>query len=276
MDSSALEELKRHYAFDQWAGRSRTAQRLFVLDYDLTRHPTGGGTMQSVRKLATVPAGEVLHEPVLSADATVVPPPPPKATRLFWRPEGTGEDVVVDVQIFECVSRAAAHELLLVLLGAFQSPALVRRDDLNLADVCFTTPRDAAILFVRGNLVHLLRNAGRRAVPLLDVAATFDAPLAQTVADTAQRAKSRKKAKPVQKGQSVPLRVTETPLAAAVEFVEEAAPAETRVIAQGGEVYWDGTTLSYLPDEEGQHEVIVQTVATEDGAETETLRFSVS
>lgn len=257
MDEEALERLRQHYRFDEWAGRSRTAARLFVVGHDVGRQVAAAGEVRGVRNIQ--PA-----QPAL-----------PKATRAFSRPSGTGDDVLVDIQVFECASRAEAHQLLLVVLGEFQSPDLMRRNDIEWGDVCFTTPGEGAVLFVRGNLLHVLRNAGRRRIPLLDVAAALDAPLAQSVA-AAPQPKAAKAASRRRKGAAAKAATVAADVGQPVVVPQPKADQEYRIVAYGGEVVREGDAVVYRPDEPGEHGVTVEAVR-DSGTATplEQLRFTV-
>ena len=73
-----------------------------------------------------------------------------------------------------CRSERAARFFLLQRLGQFDSPLLQRREELDVGDVVFTEPEAGSVLFARGNLVVLLRNAGRGAVEFIQLARRFD------------------------------------------------------------------------------------------------------
>jgi hypothetical protein len=77
------------------------------------------------------------------------------------------------VQIIERPSLGAARETLLELLGDVESSAIKRRADLPIGDVAFG--QEFILMFARGNLVVVVRNAGRKVVPVLDVARQVDA-----------------------------------------------------------------------------------------------------
>jgi hypothetical protein len=90
----------------------------------------------------------------------------------FWRPS-EGGDALLGVQIIERPSLGAARETLLELLGDVESSAIKRRADLPIGDVAFG--QEFILMFARGNLVVVVRNAGRKVVPVLDVARQVDA-----------------------------------------------------------------------------------------------------
>lgn len=91
----------------------------------------------------------------------------------FWQPTDDSPDTLLGIHVIERPSVAAAREALLAVLADVQSAAIVRRTDLAVGDVVFG--QEMMLAFARGNLVILVRNAGRRVVPVVDVARTVDA-----------------------------------------------------------------------------------------------------
>ena len=77
------------------------------------------------------------------------------------------------VDVFALESVQAAHEYLVDALGEFESSAIRRRTDTNIGDVAFGT--ETVMLFARGNLVVVVRNAGREIVPVNAIARAVDA-----------------------------------------------------------------------------------------------------
>lgn len=97
----------------------------------------------------------------------------PPRLDTFWRPEDDPSDTLLGVQVIERTSVPTARETLLELLADFQSAVIARRTDLNIGDVVFG--HDLMVVFARGNLVVLVRNAGRKIVPVLEPARLVDA-----------------------------------------------------------------------------------------------------
>jgi biotin carboxyl carrier protein len=257
IDQQGLDALRTHYRFDEWVNRSRTDESLFIAGYDVRRAALGAGEMSAER---IVEAAE---------------PAAPKMTRVFWKPPGEGEDVIVDVQVFECNSRAQAHEYLLQFLGSFQAPELARRDDVPWSDVCFTTRGEGAVLFARGNLVHVIRNAGRRRVRLLGVAAMLDLPLAEAVAaapqvtamvEEEQPARSKGKKKRTAKKAAVSDEMRGS-VGEPILLPKQARPSvEVRVVTRGGDVVRAGDALMFVPARPGEHDVMFATLGDENTA----------
>jgi hypothetical protein len=101
---------------------------------------------------------------------------PPAHTRTFWR-SADAPQALVEAELHECSSVAAAHEWLLHLLTVFESPLMERQDTPAMGDVCFSGPAPTVFLFARGNMVVNVRNAGREIVEVAEVARSLDGNL---------------------------------------------------------------------------------------------------
>jgi hypothetical protein len=97
----------------------------------------------------------------------------PPRLETFWRPADGAPDVLLGIRVIERPSLAAAREALLAVLADVQSAAVVRRADMNLGDVVFG--QEMMLAFARGNVVVLVRNAGRGVVTVVEVARAVDA-----------------------------------------------------------------------------------------------------
>jgi hypothetical protein len=100
---------------------------------------------------------------------------PPALRSLWHRGDPMAELLAIDVWV--CVSVAAAHDQLLEVLGNAQSDAIERhRGADGIGDVAFTLGRTMA-LFARVNVVVLVRNAGPTTVDVEPAARAIDAIL---------------------------------------------------------------------------------------------------
>jgi hypothetical protein len=106
----------------------------------------------------------------------------PPRLDTFWRPAGGSSDTLLGVQVIERPSVAAAREALLGVLADVQSAAIVRRTDLHIGDVLFG--QEFMLAFVRGNLVVLVRNAGPKVVPVVQLAQSVDAIVVRALGRT--------------------------------------------------------------------------------------------
>jgi hypothetical protein len=103
-----------------------------------------------------------------------------RVTQSFWRPEKGRQNAVVEFRVFECLSASDASRSLLDRLGEFQLP--LRRDggDEPIGDVAFSTEKDHTLLFVRANLVCLIRNADRDLIAVRDLGKEVDKEIQST------------------------------------------------------------------------------------------------
>ena len=156
-DSAQIEVLKERYRFDEWKGDSAAAaiERTQALSLSGNEFP-GWQLARQARQTADV-----------SGVRSVI--------RSTWQRVGANQEELLGVDVAECDSPAAARETLLRVLGEFQGPQLTPVN--GIGDVAFGTPGETAIVFARGNVMATIRNAGRRVVPLGDVARTLDALL---------------------------------------------------------------------------------------------------
>lgn len=97
----------------------------------------------------------------------------PPRLDTFWRPAEGSPETLLGIQVIERPTVAAAREALLGVLADVQSAAIVRRTDLHIGDVLFG--QELLLVFARGNLVVLVRNAGPKVVPVVAVAQAVDA-----------------------------------------------------------------------------------------------------
>jgi hypothetical protein len=96
--------------------------------------------------------------------------------RSIWR-HGESDKELLSVDVFVCASVKAAHDQLIEALGNFESNAVERRTEKNaLGEVAFALG-DTMMLFSRGNLVVLIRNAGPKVVSVRAIARGLDALL---------------------------------------------------------------------------------------------------
>jgi hypothetical protein len=87
------------------------------------------------------------------------------------------DDQLLRVVVVEAAARAAAREALLEWLGEFESPLLARRPMGLAGDAAFAMPGESAVVFTRGNVVVVMRNAGPKVQGLGPAAAGLDQAL---------------------------------------------------------------------------------------------------
>src|SRR5258706_11019826 len=94
-------------------------------------------------------------------------------------------ETMLRLDLIEASSGTAARELLLELLGQFQSPQIQRVANPPAGELAFSAPGETVIVFSRGNVVAMVRNAGRRVVAVADFARLVDSRLDRSVGASA-------------------------------------------------------------------------------------------
>jgi hypothetical protein len=154
MDPGQLEYLDKRHATSEWHGRSAPDHRI-IAAFDISGAELTGWTLHRARR-----------------DARGTPP----ALRSLWhRGDPAAELVAIDIWV--CISVAAAHDQLLEVLGNVQSDAVERhRGSGGVGDVAFTLGHTMAV-FARVNVVVQARNAGPKTVNIDPIARAIDAIL---------------------------------------------------------------------------------------------------
>jgi hypothetical protein len=250
MDPLRSEYLKQQYAFDAWRDRNSLGEHLFVWKLFLSG--------------SEIPGWQALRvQPRQQEDG-------PSIIKSTWQRAEGGTDAAFNIDIFECASRAAAYEALIDVLGEFQSSLITRQEQSSVGDVAFTVPEGYSLLFARANLVVLVRNAGRRLVPVTDLARQFDQDLI---------------ARPVTEGVKVvpEIKRFEAPLGAAqvgrsVRLEVEAEdplerPLWFKFFSRPGEVRLEEGHPASEPAGTGAQEVTVYAINANGGAASQRLEF---
>jgi hypothetical protein len=206
MQEAIVAAVKQRYAFDEWGPSIVAAERLFAYRYAMRGREVPGWTLVKLTQMREVPhapgddvrqAIEIRHgTPEMSRDAAAKPPQvvtiprsrhatiagvpfdaPPAHTRSFWQNPGLPRDVCVEAELHECASMRLAHEWLIHLLAAFESPVIHRLENPPFGDICFSGPAPTTFIYARGNMVINVRNATRSIVDVSEVARELDAAL---------------------------------------------------------------------------------------------------
>jgi hypothetical protein len=143
--------LERHHGFAEWQGADVAAGPT-VRDFAFRGDELPGWALVKARR------NDALDPPRLDT---------------FWRPADGSPDTLLGVQVIERPSVVAAREALLGVLADVQSTAIVRRTDLQIGDVLFG--QEFMLAFTRGNLAVVVRNAGRKVMPVEELAQSVDA-----------------------------------------------------------------------------------------------------
>ena len=154
MEAGLKRFLEQRYDARRWHGRGGRGQPV-ISGFDFAGSELRGWTLVRARR-----------------DARARPP----VVRALWR-RGESADELLALDVFECASVKAAHDQLIEALGNMESPAVKRQTEKNaVGDVAFALA-GSMVLFSRGNLVVLIRNAGPKVVQVTTVAREIDALL---------------------------------------------------------------------------------------------------
>jgi hypothetical protein len=269
MDANLFDFLKQTYDYEDWAGRNKLAESLFIWEYALVEDELPGWQIHHAQSLPPPPAS------LLPETARMHGAPAAgwlRAIQSIWSPPGGG-DSLLNIDIYECASRRSGHELLTRLLGEFQSPAGSLQEQTAIGDVAFADPRDAVMLFARANLVILLRNAGRDLVPASELAARFDQEFTSKpeAADEPAAPEIRRfqtLEKEIQVGRDASLELE------ALARTEQ--PVWYKLFASSGEIRAEQERLIYEPAESGTQEITIYAIGADRHAARETLQLNVS
>lgn len=160
IDEEVRKSLEENYRFDDWRDSKHLKTNLFAWKFFLSGQEFPGWEPETVR---SIESDEETQQPPLST-ATLIS-------------AGGGPPATILIDAHELESRIAALDFLLVNLAQFQLPYIVRLEDLEadgLGDVVFGTRERTCILFVRGNLIVSVKNAGREPINVEPFARNFD------------------------------------------------------------------------------------------------------
>lgn len=172
MDEDWLAMVRQRFEAD--SGREQTASpsALFVWELSPGRVELPGWTCERVRqRLPSANATGSLRAEA-AASAGVSPVTIPAVSQCPWR-SAAHPGVLLKADLFECASRGQAGEILLRLLGEFESPLMAPKRQAP-GDIAFGGRGDGLLLFTRGNLVCLCRNAERVIASVMPMAAALD------------------------------------------------------------------------------------------------------
>lgn len=143
------------------------APALFVWNLPVSRVAPAGWRCERIRPVIT---SELSRRYRAAADSEVTATP--FVTQGLWRSD-THPGAVVKAEVFECASPAHARETVLRLLGEFES-TLVGPKSGAPGELAFGGPGDGLLIFTRGNIVCVCRNAEREVVSVMPIAESVD------------------------------------------------------------------------------------------------------
>ncbi|HZW53831.1 MAG TPA: hypothetical protein VFF00_07340 [Candidatus Elarobacter sp.] len=153
MGDERFERLQREHDFEAWANRGTEA---IAGDLEL--------------EFADLPG----WQPLRTRHIDTMDPP---VTKVMLA-RGDAAHVLVAVEAYRCASLRDAHELLLRMLGSFQTTALREQPNAGIGDVAFGIGDPTMVVFARANYVVHVRNAGPELTDVMSVARALDERIA--------------------------------------------------------------------------------------------------
>ena len=266
MQSRATAYLRERYGFGAWHGRNRLEENLFIWQFFLREAVLPRWRPHRIQTIETPP-------PAAAVPGLRGPLPQwPRCIQSIWQSRDGPPDALISLDIFECPSRAAAHEHFVSLLAEVQSPLLALQEQSVLGDVVFSGPDDWALFCARANLVYTVRNAGRALVPATEIARQLDREVCErpptTPAEVAPRVDRFEAAAPVRPGAGP------VPLELAAE-APRGEPVMYKFYSRSGEVFVEGGRLAYRPTTRGAQAVTVYAIAGGSGTTRRELGMTI-
>jgi len=151
MHAAQKEALEEHFGVKDWHGRSESGRRV-IKEFQFEGSELKGWKLIKVKHAEQEGA---------------------KVIRSMWS-HGDNTSEVLSVDVFVCGSVKAAHEAVLEALGNMQSGAIERKKEKSTpGDVAFGLA-NTLIVFARGNVTVLVRNAGPTIAPVGTIARDLD------------------------------------------------------------------------------------------------------
>jgi len=166
-DSELLDFTTKRYDFEQWRQNP---------DVDTTSHPpkvddTPHDIATALTQNSIIPDWK-LHSPQVRRNTERFE----LVIDALLQPSSPAEQVFLGIKLYQCKAATNARRFLLELLSAFHTVDL-SRDHIGIffGEVSFVNTDETAALFVRQNIVTLVRSAGRHKVPATGAARALDA-----------------------------------------------------------------------------------------------------
>lgn len=242
-----LSSLRQAHGFDEWYGRNTLSESLFIQGF--------------------VPAEGLLPGWRLVRSTPLRVPGSPPCVQTVWMAEDGDESALLRMDVYECDSRPAAHEMAMGMVAQFQAAGVSRRDDLAVGDVNFVPMGQHGVVFSRGNLLFFIGQAGRVPVDAVGLARLLDQELSAHPGEGAMDAAAAASAADfaVESLEPPPVMLRQTSSAGKATLDME-SPADaraaggasyTKVFSRTGEISAERGRLVYEPTEPGQPEVEV-------------------
>lgn len=154
MSKDLLDPFREQYGFAEWTGTGQSGYDRELHELALPRGLVANLDPQQVRSIEV-------------GDGT-------RLLRASW-PASDDDGSVLTMDIRECPSRQAAHEVLLELLANMQSPHVRRLEGDGPGDIAFAHNPGALLIFARGNIAVKIANGGSRTISAAEIAQEVDA-----------------------------------------------------------------------------------------------------
>lgn len=153
METEQLEAVRQRYEFSAWKGINQLDHELSIRDVKPPEGRIEGLDTQQIRRIDPGDGSRLL--------------------RMSWEvPDREGTLLLMDIR--ECPSRDAAHEVMLELLANMQAPDVYRLEEDAPGDIAFSRDPSASLIFARGNVAVSIANGGSEIVPVDQVARVMD------------------------------------------------------------------------------------------------------
>ena len=153
MPTDHLDAVSQRFDFADWKGINRLDRELSLRNITLPKDLVSGLDPARIREIDPGDGSRLL--------------------RVSWPIPGQ-EAAVLVMDIRECESREAAHQVLLELLANMQAPDVKRLVDNAPGDIAFGRDSTTAVVFARGNIAVSISNGGHTIVPVDETAKTVD------------------------------------------------------------------------------------------------------
>lgn len=244
MVDEVLQKLISTYDAATWLTPEERIVNVFVHKLAPSDAPIADGEPALVQQIDIEPQQEHGHPEYTRALRESSPTPqrsPLRVTFATWQVYATGKPLYVDVRTIECDSRDAARKELLIHLAQIQGPALVRSDVAG--EISFASPGNTIIAGVRGNFVWIVLNNSAN-VDLSPYARGLDEQLMR-IPDEQQEISA------------APPLTTALGEQLALPIDDDDDDESYRVIAHGGEVRIEYGRPAFVPNERGEHDLVV-------------------
>jgi len=159
MEKNYIEELKTRFQFNNWNKAGSKTERIFIWGFQFSGHEID---KMKIVKNRSFPIPQESNETRIQNSIAL------------WQPE-ENPDSLLKIEVIENRDdNDSTDNTLLQVLSNFESPAIKLDPEKNIGEICFGGDKPYLYIFKRGNLVVILRNAGKAMVDLTEHARNFD------------------------------------------------------------------------------------------------------